>query len=139
MISFLYETDFDLGETSKYTDWLLQVADSESKKIGEISYVFASDEYLLRLNRRYLNHDYYTDILTFDYSEGDVISGDIFISVDRVRENAGLFNVEVEKEFLRVMVHGLLHLFGYSDAEEGEKMIMRAKEDEKITLFHVEH
>jgi len=118
---------------------LLQVADSESKKIGEISFVFASDEYLLRLNRRYLNHDYYTDILTFDYSEGDVISGDIFISVDRVRENAGLFNVEVEKEFLRVMVHGLLHLFGYSDAEEGEKMIMRAKEDEKITLFHVEH
>ena len=135
----MYETDFDLGETRKYTDWLLQVADSESKKIGEISYVFASDEYLLRLNRRYLKHDYYTDILTFDYSEGDIISGDIFISVDRVRENAGLFNVEVEKEFLRVMVHGLLHLMGYSDADESGKMIMRDKEDEKLLLFHVEH
>lgn len=135
----MYETDFDLGETRKYTDWLLQVADSESRKIGEISYVFASDEYLLRLNRRYLKHDYYTDILTFDYSEGDIISGDIFISVDRVRENAGLFNVEVEKEFLRVMVHGLLHLMGYSDADESGKMIMRDKEDEKLLLFHVEH
>lgn len=135
----MYETDFDLGDPKKYTDWLIRVAGSEARELGEVTYVFVSDEYLLGLNKRFLDHDYYTDILTFDYSEGNLISGDIFISVDRVRENAGLFNVEVEKEFLRVMVHGLLHLFGYSDGDDHQKAIIRAKEEEKITLFHVEH
>lgn len=139
MINYQYEVDFELGDPTKYTEWLLNVAASEQKRIGEITYVFVSDPYLLDINVKYLNHDYFTDILTFDYSIGEEFSGDIFISVDRVRENALLFNQKDDVEFLRVMVHGLLHLFGYKDSNKAETEIMRKKEDELIKLFHVEH
>lgn len=139
MINYRYEVDFDLGDRKKYTEWLLNVAATEQKRIGEITYVFVSDPYLLDMNIQYLNHDYYTDILTFDYSDGGDFSGDIFISVDRVKENALLFNQEIDVEFLRVMVHGLLHIFGYNDSDQAQIEIMRNKEDEMIKLFHVEH
>jgi rRNA maturation RNase YbeY len=92
----------------------------------------------LEVNRKYLNHDTFTDIITFDYSDGKRIGGDVFISIDRVKENAMIFKTEFEKELLRVMAHGILHLFGYMDKTKVEKEQMRSKEDEKIKLFHVE-
>ncbi len=139
MINYHYEADFELRNPAKYTDWLLTVASTERKTIGEITYVFASDAYVLEMNRKYLDHDYYTDILTFDYSDGEEFSGDIFISVDRVRENALLFHQEENVELLRVMAHGMLHLFGYKDSNQCLTELMRKKEDEMIKLFHVEH
>jgi rRNA maturation RNase YbeY len=117
---------------------LIKVAKSEGRVLNDLDYIFTSDPYLLELNKRFLNHDYYTDILTFDYSEDGEISGEIFISVDRVKENAKSFEVEFDQELLRVMVHGLLHLFGYTDADDIQQQLMRTREDEKIKLFHVE-
>ncbi len=102
---------------------------NELKEIGEISVVFCSDEYLLEMNKEYLNHDYYTDIITFDYVEGETISGDLFISLDRVKENATKFNISVLKELYRVVFHGTLHLVGYNDKSEEEQQIMRQKEN----------
>jgi len=106
--------------------------------LNDLNYIFTSDPYLLELNKRFLNHDYYTDILTFDYSVDGEISGEIFISVDRVKENAKSFEVGFDHELLRVMVHGLLHLCGYTDADDIQQQLMRNTEDEKIKLFHVE-
>lgn len=101
----------------------------ELKEAGDISVIFCSDEYLLNMNKEYLNHDYYTDIITFDYVEGNVIAGDLFISVDRVRENAIKFDSEVLRELYRVVFHGTLHLIGYKDKTEDEKVLMRSKEE----------
>ena len=111
---------------------------SEDKELGEINYIFCDDEYLLKINQDYLKHDYLTDIITFDYVSGKNISGDLYISIDRVKENAEDFNVSFENELKRVMVHGVLHLMGYSDKSETATAEMRAKEEEKIKLFHVE-
>jgi len=102
---------------------------NELKKTGEVSVVFCSDEYLLKMNKDYLNHDYYTDIITFDYVEGNTISGDLFISLDRVKENAKKFNTPVLHEVFRVVFHGTLHLLGYKDKTEEEQKLMREKED----------
>ncbi|WP_167616944.1 rRNA maturation RNase YbeY [Maribellus sediminis] len=102
---------------------------NELKKTGDISVVFCSDEYLLEMNKEYLNHDYYTDIITFDYVEGETISGDLFISLDRVKENATKFEISVLKELYRVVFHGTLHLVGYNDKSEEEQQIMRQKEN----------
>ncbi|WP_167611199.1 rRNA maturation RNase YbeY [Maribellus sediminis] len=102
---------------------------NELKKTGDISVVFCSDEYLLEMNKEYLNHDYYTDIITFDYVEGETISGDLFISLDRVKENAAKFEISVLKELYRVVFHGTLHLVGYNDKSEEEQQIMRQKEN----------
>ena len=102
---------------------------SEFKNIGAISIVFCSDEYLLDVNKQYLNHDYYTDIVTFDYGEDSVISGDLFISIDRVRENAVTFDTTFQRELFRVVFHGILHLIGYNDKTDKEKKVMRSKED----------
>jgi rRNA maturation RNase YbeY len=104
-----------------------------------LDYIFCDDEYLLKINQDYLDHDTYTDIITFPYGDLNVIAGDIFISVERVKENAVNFRVDFELELKRVMAHGVLHLLGYGDKSEEEVLQMRLKEDEKIKLFHVEH
>ena len=102
---------------------------SEIRRVGEISLIFCSDKYLLDINMEYLKHNYYTDIITFNYVEGNVISGDLFISIDRVKENSKKFNTSLIKELYRVIFHGILHLIGYNDKTEDEKKIMREKED----------
>ncbi len=109
--------------------WLKMIAGSEIKTLGDISIIFCSDNYILDVNLRYLHHDYFTDVITFDYCEGDKLSGDLFISVDSVRENAIEFGTEFDEELHRVIVHGLLHLIGYDDHTPEEQKVMRAKED----------
>ena len=138
MIEFHYETDFLLHRESDYADWVSRTIASELRQLRQVDYIFCSDSYLWELNKKYLQHDTFTDIITFDYTEGKLVSGDIFISVDRVRENAQRYKVKFERELLRVMAHGLLHLFEYKDGTDIEKEEMRAKEEEKIKLFHVE-
>ncbi len=138
MISFNYESDFELKDEGAYEDWIRRILDSERKQEGEISYIFCDDEYLLEINQQYLKHDTYTDIISFDYSMGDELSGDIFISVERVGENALEFGVPFEIELLRVMAHGILHYAGYKDKTDSEAAIMREKEEQKIAMFHVE-
>lgn len=114
--------------------WYTNVCHIEKKTMGDITLVFCSDEFLLHVNKEYLNHDYYTDIITFDYSEGHIVSGDLFISMDRVQENAFDFGVSFQDELHRVCVHGLLHLCGYKDKSEKEESIMRQKENEMLAL-----
>ncbi len=116
------------------TAWVKAVAAGYGKRVGEIAYVFVNDEKILEVNRRYLRHDYYTDIITFDYSEGDVISGDLFISLDTVRTNAGQAGDTPEEELLRVIIHGILHLCGINDKEPGEREVMEAAEDKALAL-----
>ena len=110
------------------------VAESEIKKLGPLSIIFCSDNYILDINIKYLQHDYFTDIITFDYCEGDLVSGDLFISIDSVRENALHYGVRFEDELDRVMVHGLLHLIGYDDHTPEETALMRQKEDYYISI-----
>ncbi|MCE1166653.1 MAG: rRNA maturation RNase YbeY [Sphingobacteriia bacterium] len=109
--------------------WLKEVVLAAGKRIGDINYIIVSDEYLLSMNQQYLKHDTYTDIITFDYCEDNVVSGDMFISIDRVRENAQMFNVGEDQEFNRVLVHGLLHLLGQKDKSKGDSEEMRRKEE----------
>ena len=111
---------------------------SEEKELDEISYIFCDDEYLLDINQRFLDHDTYTDIISFDNSVGKILGGDIFISTERVAENAKVFGVDFSEELRRVMAHGVLHFCKYRDKTEEEKQVMRSKEDEKIGMFHVE-
>ena len=139
MISFNYEIDFQLDSETLYSDWISAVISSEQKKEGEINYIFCDDDYLLEINQQYLNHDTLTDIISFDYSIGNELHGDIFISVERVRENADDFKVSFEDELRRVLAHGVLHYCGYKDKTEADELIMRQKEDEKMQLFHVKH
>lgn len=138
MISFNYETDFLLENESDYERWIQQIIDAENKQEGEINFVFCDDQYLLDINQKYLNHDYYTDIISFDYSVANELHGDIFISIDRVQDNANDYNVTFHNELLRVMAHGVLHYCGYKDKTDDESTLMRAKENESILLFHVE-
>lgn len=118
-----------------FVSWLSDVCSKEGKKLGEVALIFCSDEYLLEINREHLNHDYYTDIITFDYTENEVVSGDLFISVDRVRENANDFKEMFHVELYRVVVHGVLHLIGYGDKSEEEAKVMRGKESEMLNLI----
>ena len=138
MISFNYEFEFKLQDESLYSNWISRVILSENKKEGDINYVFCDDEYILQINQQYLNHDYYTDIISFDYTVGNELHGDIFISVDRVRENALDYNTSFEEELKRVIIHGVLHYCGYKDKTEKDEQLMRSKEDVKIQMFHVE-
>lgn len=115
--------------------WFSSALKKERKKGGEISFIFCSDEYLLQINRQHLKHDYYTDIITFDYSVKDLLSGDIYISIDRVKENAGTYNVTFQQELLRVMIHGVLHLCGYKDKTTRDARLMREKEDYYLSLW----
>ena len=138
MISFNYEIDFELPNESQISIWLSNVIVSENKKEGDINYIFCDDEYLLEINQQYLDHDTLTDIISFDYCVGNELHGDIFISVERVRENATDFKVKFEEELLRVMAHGVLHYCGYKDKSGEDEKLMRQKEEEKMKLFHVE-
>ena len=138
LINFYSTTDFNLSNSDGYRLWLVSVIESEQKKLGELTYVFCSDEYLLDINQSYLQHDTLTDIITFDYTDGDFISAEIYISIERVKENAKEYSVDFEKELKRVMAHGVLHCCGYKDLTEKEKDLMRSKENLKIELFHVE-
>ena len=135
MINFNYETDFTLDNETQYNEWLSRVIASENKKEGEINYIFCDDKYLHKINLEYLNHDDLTDIISFDYSVGNELHGDIFISIERVFENAGDFAVPNEDELRRVMCHGILHYCGYKDKSETDEAIMRKKEEEKMLLF----
>jgi probable rRNA maturation factor len=138
MINFNYESEFNLENEDAIANWLSAAILSEGKKEGEINYIFCDDEYLHKINLEYLNHDDLTDIISFDYTMGNEIHGDIFISVERVQENAADFKVPFEEEIRRVMVHGVLHYCGYKDKGEVDEALMRSKENEKLALFHVE-
>ena len=133
---FSEEIRFTLKEKLNRKRWLTKIATNAGFKIKELNYVFCSDEYLYQMNRDYLKHDTYTDIITFDNSEKkDDIEGDIFVSIDRVRENAKTHTQEVETEMNRVLAHGLLHLMGYKDKTQEEAALMRLKEEESIKLY----
>ncbi|WAC11002.1 rRNA maturation RNase YbeY [Dyadobacter pollutisoli] len=137
MLNFFSEdVDFDLPRPLKTKKWIKKTSESEGYEISDLNYIFCSDEYLLEINKQYLDHDYFTDIITFDNSEEDnILEGDIYISVDRVRENAETFHADFETEMRRVLIHGLLHLMGYEDSDESLKKAMRAKEDEYLIQF----
>ena len=135
MVSYFTEdTSFLFKHKRLNTRWLKLVAQSEVRRLGDVSIIFCSDNYILDINIKYLNHDYFTDIITFDYCEGDTISGDLFISVDSVRENAAFYETSFEDELNRVIVHGVLHLIGYDDHSEEDIAQMRAKENYYLSL-----
>jgi rRNA maturation RNase YbeY len=126
--------DFELTDKRASLEWIKKVVQQQDYTVGTINYIFCSDEYLLDLNKRFLDHDTYTDVITFDYKKGKVISGDIFISIDRIRENAGLFGKTFDDELNRVMVHGILHLCGYKDKTDNEASEMRKMEDHYLSI-----
>jgi rRNA maturation RNase YbeY len=129
MINFFSETEFKLQNEEGIVNWISDAINSEKKILGEINYIFVSDEYLLNLNKTYLNHDTLTDIITFDNSVGNILHGDIYISVERVQDNAIDFSVSFEEELHRVMIHGVLHLAGYRDKTDKEADEMRTREN----------
>lgn len=131
---FSEQTDFILPKQSNVSDWISLCISKKGKKSGSLNFIFCSDEYLLTLNKEYLNHDTYTDVITFNYVEGETISGDIFISIDRVEENALNLNIEFDHELHRVIIHGVLHLIGYSDKTPEEAQEIRGQEDFCLTL-----
>ncbi|MFA6333956.1 MAG: rRNA maturation RNase YbeY [Bacteroidales bacterium] len=130
---FIVETKILFKNRRECTNWIKSVVIEEGndspKKVGDISVIFCSDEYLLNINKQYLSHDYYTDVITFDNSEGKILSGDIFISTDTVRSNSKIFKQEFSTELNRVIIHGVLHLLGYDDQTKRQTKVMRAKED----------
>ena len=135
MISYYFEdTDFVFKGKTLNNRWLRLVAESEIRRIGDISIIFCSDNYILDVNQQYLQHDYFTDIITFDYCEGDRLSGDLFISVDSVKENSVEYGTDFNDELNRVIVHGILHLIGYDDNNEQDIEMMRKKENYYLSL-----
>ena len=135
MIRYYQEdTSFDLKQKLATRRWLKRVAETHLRRIGSINIIFCSDPYLLEVNKQFLRHSYYTDIITFDYCEGNVLSGDLFISVDSVRENASFYGVSFADELDRVMVHGLLHLIGFDDATDAQQAKMRQMENESLAM-----
>ena len=135
MISYFFEdTSFIYKGRARNNRWLKLVAESEIRRLGDVNIIFCSDPYILDINLRYLQHDYFTDIISFDYCEGDKLSGDLFVSVDTVRENAGEYGTSFEEELHRVIVHGLLHLIGYDDHSAADRKVMRSKEDYYLSL-----
>lgn len=137
MIEFHYETNFSLPKKTNHSVWISKVASSYGFQINYLNYIFCDDDYLLKINREYLDHDYLTDIITFPYDEEMGLTADVFISIDRVKENAQVFKTAFEEELRRVMIHGVLHLMGLSDSNESEKLVMRQKEDNALSMFHV--
>ncbi|WP_312761209.1 rRNA maturation RNase YbeY [Epilithonimonas sp.] len=129
MINYFFENIDSQDIHPDTSKWLENLIISENKKLGEINYIFCDDDYLLKVNQDYLNHDYYTDIITFDYVKGKTISGDIFVSLPRILDNASTLSQNFESELNRVLAHGILHLCGYKDKTEEEQIQMRAKED----------
>lgn len=138
MIQFFSENDFTLENKSTYEEWISSIIDSEGYSEGEINYIFCDDDYLLNLNNDFLNHDTLTDIITFNYNMGKQVNSDIYISTERVRDNAQDFDVSFETELRRVMCHGVLHLCGFNDKTDEEQALMTEKENEKMKMFHVE-
>jgi len=136
MIEFNYETDFKLENEERHQQWIASCIEIYGFKEGELNYIFCDDEYLLKLNVEFLEHDTLTDIISFDYTMGKLISGDIFISVERVRENAKIFNQTTENELSRVMVHGILHFMGFKDKSPKDKEVMRAEEEKCLAMLN---
>lgn len=134
MISYASQNDFTLCNEKEISLWIQEVITKEHLELGELSYVFCSDDFLHEMNLEYLEHDTLTDIITFDYREGNMINGDIYISTDRVAENAKEFSVSFEEELHRVMIHGILHISGYDDLSDTEEKQMRTKEDWALAL-----
>lgn len=135
MISYQTEgTRMPAIKRRETTAWIKAVAATYGKKVGDIAYIFCNDEKILEVNREYLQHDYYTDIITFDYCEGDTISGDLFISLDTVRSNSEMIGATYEQELYRVIIHGILHLCGINDKGEGEREIMEAAENKALAM-----
>ena len=128
--------DFDLPEPERVKKWITHVVRARGKRVGEVNYIFCDDAYLIEVNRTYLDHDTYTDIITFDYVAGNIVSGDIFISIERVRENARLFDTSFEHELHRVLIHGILHLLGQGDKSETEAKEMRNLEEECLKIWN---
>ena len=139
MIQYHYQTDFKISDPEKYTSWIESVVHSRGSDVAELHYVFCSDEALLEINQDHLGHDYYTDIITFPYGSPESISADIFISVDRVFDNAVHLQILAEEEMRRVMIHGVLHLLGMNDKTDQEIREMRSSEDRALEMFHVKH
>lgn len=135
MVNFFTETNFELQDQEVYRDWIAACVDKEGSKIGSVNVIFCSDDYLLDINRNHLDHDYYTDIITFDYSDENELNGDVFISIDRVADHAFEFDTTFGKELARVIIHGFLHLLGYNDKTDEEQAQMTAKEDECIDFL----
>ncbi|AUC16684.1 rRNA maturation RNase YbeY [Tenacibaculum sp. SZ-18] len=129
MIAFNYETDFNLDDETEIKKWIINCAENENFEVGEINYIFCDDEYLHKINVEFLQHDTLTDIISFDYTISKLLSGDIFISIPRVEENAKTFNVTFNEELHRVIIHGILHYMGYKDKTDEEKQLMRDKEN----------
>ncbi len=129
MISFNQEMAFEFVDEDKVSNWISEAIELEDKNEGEINYIFCDDSYLLNLNVEFLKHDTYTDIISFDYSIGNELHGDIYISIERVRENASKYGVSFQNELSRVMIHGVLHFCGYKDKTKAESILMRSKED----------
>ncbi|MEZ7884621.1 MAG: rRNA maturation RNase YbeY [Bacteroidales bacterium] len=125
----LYEKEFEQIDGKLITIWLKSVVKNENKSIGKISVIYVDDNYLLDINIKYLKHNYFTDIITFNYNQGLNISGDLYISIDTIKSNAEFYDTNFKNELLRVIVHGVLHLLGYNDCEESEKIVMRERED----------
>lgn len=136
MIQFINENiEGPALQKRKLSQWIKSTAQVYGKKTGDISYIFCNDEKILEVNQQYLNHDYFTDIITFDYTEGDIISGDIFISLETVHSNAAEFKVSYDEELLRVIIHGILHLCGQDDKAPETKEIMTQKEDKALLEY----
>lgn len=136
MINFTtVETNFLLRNKSKVRTWIKSIVENEGMKAGDITYIFCNDAYLGSMNEKYLNHSSLTDIITFDYSEKEKLSGDIFISIERVSENAGSYKISLSQELGRVMAHGLLHLAGYKDKAEADIKVMRSREEIYLATF----
>lgn len=131
---FCEDTDFIFRNKLFNNKWLKMVAGSESKSLGDINVIFCSDNYILDVNIKYLGHDYFTDIITFDYCEGDKLSGDLFVSIDSVRENSLFYGTDFDEELHRVIVHGILHLIGFDDHTDKDILLMRSKEDYYLNL-----
>ena len=134
MITFNYETKFKLISVKKIANWISRSIVNETYKEGDINYIFCNDDYLLDINVKHLKHNLLTDIISFDYSIGKMLSGDIFISIDRIRENALKYKVNVDDELQRVIIHGILHFCGYKDKTKEDKLLMRKKEDYYLSL-----
>ena len=126
---------FSFNRRNLFKKWIRLLVDKHNKSTGSINIVFTSNEYLLSVNKEYLNHNYNTDVITFDYTEGDLISGDIFISIEQVRINAGSYSTEEDEELRRVMIHGVNHLLGYGDGNEEERLTMRQMENHALHLW----
>ena len=139
MIDFVYNTDFKLANKEIFSRWLISVANEEGFLIDTLVFLFVDDKEILEMNKKFLKHDYYTDVITFGELEDKKISGDIAISIERVLDNSKTYGVEFEDELKRVMVHGLLHIMGYNDKASNDKSIMSQKEKKAIKMFHVKH